>query len=49
MRIMDFRDNREVIKELRDSAQSARLIKRKRFEVRVNTEEGLVRKGVVFY
>lgn len=34
LRIVDFRNNRELIKELRDSARSARLIKRKRLEER---------------
>lgn len=38
LRIVDLRNNRDVIKELRDSARAARLIKRKRLEERVNAE-----------
>jgi hypothetical protein len=34
VRIVDLKNNTEVIKELRDSARSARLIKRKHFEGR---------------
>jgi len=38
LRVVDLRNNRDMLKELRDSARAARLIKRKRLEERVNAE-----------
>ncbi len=38
LRIVDLRNNRDMLKELRDSARAARLITRKRLEERVNAE-----------
>ncbi len=38
LRIVDLRNNRDMLKELRDSARTVRLINRKRLEERVNAE-----------
>lgn len=38
LRIVDLRNNRDMLKELMDSARAARLITRKRLEERVNAE-----------
>jgi hypothetical protein len=38
LRVVDLRNNRDMLKELRDFARAARLITRKRVEERVNAE-----------